>query len=495
MYLYIRMGVSIVVNIFITRIVLQSLGNSDYGLYNVVGGAISMLGFLSASMTVATQRFLNYAEGEGDHERIKVIFNNSLLIHQLLAIFTVIILLIAGFFFFNGILVIPKGREMAAIFVYGSLLFSTVYSITTTPYEATLNSHENMLYYSLLGIVDVFLKFLIALMINWTEADKLVVYAILMALESWAFRTLNQLYCKKHYQECQGISIRKYFDKSLIKEMIGFASWNLISVATGMISLYGMNIVINHYFGTELNAAMGVAIQLSGVLMAVSSNMLKALTPIMMKKEGAHQREQMLKITYIGCKFSYLLYAFVCFPILFCLPFLLKVWLKVVPNWTVVFCLLLIISTLIEQVTVFLYQSIAAQGNIKNFNIVKSIINISPILISLYLLGYCGFAPYWALVSWGFCKALLGGITNVFFSKKNLNLDVHIYSSKVLCPCVLVTSMVCCINYAMSNILCEGNIEQFIVFCLMFLLSIPVYWCVGLNKQERYTLSHIILKR
>lgn len=489
LFLYIRMGASILVNIFTTRILLEALGASDYGLYNVVGGAIAMLGFVSASMSSATQRFLSYAEGEGEQDKIKKVFNNAILIHRGIAALTIAILSICGFFFFNGILNIPSGKETTALVIYGCMLFSAVYSITVAPFDAVLNSHENMLYYSILGIGDVACKLLIAIAVTYCDVERLIVYAALMALEAWLLRFMTQTYCRKHYDECKKIEIRRYFDKKTIREMTSFAGWNMTNVATGMISLFGMNIVINHYFGTHLNAAMGVATQLSGVLMGVSMNMIKAVTPVLVKKEGGHQRGQMLEVTYIGCKYSYLLFSFLCIPILFFMPFILDLWLVEVPEWTSVFCVILIISTLLDQLTVFLYQAISAEGHIRDYNIVRSITNILPIVTSVMMFSLSDFPPYWILINWMIGKGVLGGITNVYFSKHNIGMSVLDFIKKVFLPCVRITFTMAVVCWGLVQFKCNN-------LCLLtitFTVSIPLYWILALSKREKEIFQSIAL--
>lgn len=488
-FLYIRMGASILVNIFTTRILLEALGASDYGLYNVVGGAIAMLGFVSASMSSATQRFLSYADGEGKHDKIKKIFNNAILIHRFIAALTIAILSICGFFFFNGVLNIPHGKETAALVIYCCMLFSAVYSITIAPFDAVLNSHENMLYYSLLGIGDVVCKLLVAIAVFYCDIDRLIFYAVLMALEAWLLRFMTQFYCSKHYKECKKIEIRRYLDKNIIREMTTFAGWNMTNVATGMISMFGINIVINHFFGTHLNAAMGVATQLSGVLMGISMNMIKAVTPVLVKKEGGNQRVKMLEVTYIGCKYSYLLFSFMCIPVLFFMSFILDLWLVDVPEWTSVFCIILIISTLLDQLTVFLYQAISAEGHIRSYNIVRSITNILPIVLSVMMFSLFVFPPYWILINWLIGKGVLGGITNIYFSMHNIGMSIHAFIQKVFLPCFRITIVM--------TILCWGIVQfDFNNLCLMtfiFIVSIPLYWILALSRQEKEIFKSITL--
>ena len=490
MFLYIRMLVSILVSVFTTRILLQALGASDYGLYNVVAGALSMLGFLSSSLSTATQRFISFAEGEGHAERIRGIISTSVLLHWILAAAVCLLFVAAGFLFFNGVLTIPEGRTATAIIVYGCLIFSTVFSITVVPYEAVLTAHENMLFYSLLGIADVFLKLLIAIGLTYSSFDRLLLYGALMALEAWAVRYVTQLCCQRKYEECQHLQFRKGADKQTMKEMATFAGWNTLNIATGMFSLYGMNILINHFFGTLLNAAMGIANQLSGVLMGVSANMTKALTPVLVKKEGARDRQQVLEISYLGCKYSYLLFSFFCIPILFEMPFILNLWLQDVPEWTVLFSRLMIVSCLIEQLFVFLYQSIQAQGEVKAYNIARSVSNILPILITTFQYHY-GWDPQWVIINWIIFKVVVGGIINLYYAWRNLSLSIRKWLRLVLRPALLTIVPSLALSEFLMSFSVDGIILRLFRMFSMFVLSLPFYWIFAIGREEKQQLKRL----
>ena len=490
-WLYVRMAASIFVNVFTTRILLQALGASDYGLYNVVGGAIAMLGFLSSSMSTATQRFISYAQGQGSQDRVKEIFNNAQIVHYGLAVITVVLLTAAAFIFFNGVLNIPPGREMVARGVYACVVFSTVFSITIVPYDATLNAHENMRFYSIAGIFDVIFKFLIAIIVLYVDGERLLLYAILMVLESWLLRLITKYYCTRHYEECRRPELRKYFSRDTVRQMTSFAGWNLANIATLMLSLFGMTLVVNHFFGTEINAALGVATQLSGVLMAVSMNMIKAITPVLVKKEGGRQREQMLQITYVSCKFSYLLFSFFCIPVIFFIQPILDLWLHDVPAWTDVFCQLLLISTLVDQVTIFLFQSLQAEGHIKQYSLVKSFINILPIIISILMFALYDFEPYWALVNHMVGKGVLGGMLNLHYARKNIGLSIKAFMARVITPCSFITLFSILLGifllYVPWNWICA--------LISFFVVSSTAYWFVGLNKEEKSVVMQLIKRK
>ena len=483
-FLYIRMGVSIVVSVFTTRILLSALGASDYGLYNVVAGALAMTGFLSASLSTSTQRFISYAEGEGEASKIKEIVNTSVILHWIMALSVGSLFIICGFIFFNGILNIPEGRELTAILVYGCLIVSTVFSITVVPYEALLNAHENMLYYSILGIMDVLFKLFIAIVVSYSSWDRLLFYGLLMAAEAFLLCLITKRYCLRHYSESHNISLKRIPNKEQLLTMTSFAGWNMLNIGSGMISLYGMNIVINHFFGTILNAAVGIANQLAGVLLGVSNNMTRALTPVLVKSEGSKKREQMLKITYIGSKFTFLLYSFFCIPVLFYTPTLLEIWLKEVPEWTILFTRLMILFSLIDQMFVFLYQTIQAQGDIRNYNIIHSIVNILPIPLGIFQY-YLGWAPYWIIIDQIVFRVTVGGLINLYYAKRNAGLSIKRWIVDVLAPCFSTVAVTCIIGLGISVWGNASLLQQLIKLFSLFVLSIPVYWFLSITPSEK----------
>lgn len=326
-FLYAKMGITMFISLYTTRLILNSLGASDFGIFNIVGGAIAMLGFLNAAMASATQRFMSYSEGEGDKEKQKSIFNVSFILHLGISFVVGIALLIAGYFFFNGILNIPPDRVFAAKIVYGSLIVSTMFTVMTVPYDAAMNAHENMKYYAIVGIFESLLKLAVAFACVYTSSDKLIVYGSLMACVPLITLSIMRIYCHRHYEECI-IAPRKYWQKDLMKKMTSFAGWNFFSSSVTMISGYGQGIILNNFFGTVLNAAQGIALQINGQLQVLSSNMLKAVNPILGKSVGAHNTELLIKSTILGAKYAAALYSLVAIPLFIKAPYILEIWLK-----------------------------------------------------------------------------------------------------------------------------------------------------------------------
>lgn len=436
-FLYAKMAITVFVSLYTTRLLLSSLGAIDFGIFNVVGGIIAMLGFLDAAMAGATQRFMSIAEGEGKPEKKKAIFNISIILHLAIAIVLGLVLLIVGYFFFNGILNIPDDRVYAAKVVYGSMIVSTMLTVMTVPYEAVLNSHENMLYYAIVGVIESFLKLAVAFIVVYALQDKLIVYGVLMAVISLLVMAIMRIYCHRRYEECI-IAPRRYWDRSLMRQMTGFAGWNLLNNASRMISQYGLGIVLNNFFGAILNAAQGIANRISGQLMAFSNTMIKAVSPMIAKSEGAGEREKMLNASLLSAKYGYLLFAIFAVPFLLETPYIMEIWLEEVPDWAVLFVRLQLILLLVEQLTLMVGRSVEVQGDIKVYFALQSFLNILPIVLT-YLFFSFGFPPYYLYIIWILVGGIISGSVCVYFAKLKCGLKFSDFMYKVFYPSVIPT--------------------------------------------------------
>lgn len=491
-FLYLKMGITVFISLYTTRLILNALGASDFGIYGVVGGAITMLGFLNGAMANATQRFMSFSEGERDAEKQLKIFNNSLLLHWILAAIVAIVLESAMFLFFGGILNIEPDRIEAAKWIYHFTVVSTLFTIITVPYDAAINAHENMLYYAVVGILEAVLKLAAALIIVHSHTDKLILYGLFTAIITILMLSIKQVYCRKHYKECRSC-FRKYIDKTVLRELTSYAGWNFVGSAGTLLGNCGGNIVINHFFGTTINAAQNVGAQLRGQMLAFSNNMLKALNPVIVKKEGSGDRQSMLKFSLTGSKMSYLLFAVLSIPFLIETPYILKIWLKNVPDWSICFSRFQMATALLEQLTITLGTTIGATGKIKEMNIFCSIARFVPLFIYIPMFAM-GAQPYWLyiiiLINFGF---IINGYI-IYQSKKYCGLDISYYSLNVLLPCISCTILSLLIGFTSYIFLEEG----FIRLMLSTLLSLTVYFLCAFtfvfNKEERHIIQLLTQK-
>lgn len=489
-YLYIKMAITVFISLWTTRIVLNSLGALDFGTYNIVGGAIAMLGFLNSTMTSATQRFMNYAEGRGDKEHQKSIFNVSIMLHYGVAILFCFILLLAAYPLFHGVLNICPDRMFAAKVVYVSMMLSTMFNVMSVPYNAAINAHENMRYFAIIGVLESLLKLLVAFATIYVLGDKLIVYGILMACIPFVTLTILRFYCHRHYEECV-VSLRRYFRKDLFREMTSFAGWNFLGSTSSLIGNYGMGVVLNHFFGTLLNAAQGIANQLNGQLLSFSNNMLKAASPLIAKNEGAGDRGSMLQVSMLANKYSFFLLAILAIPAIIEMPFLLKVWLKNVPEWAVVFTQLLLFRSLIDQSVAVFHTSIAAEGHIAKYNKLVVLFDILPILVTcvLFANGYSPVTMYVVMiVIMGFGK---GGL-KVYFMKRNCGMRLSEFVQLVLVPISVVSVFAFFAGFIISYSFDTGWMRLGIVLLCEGIVFLISTWYFGMTGKERIAARNIV---
>lgn len=433
-FLYAKMAITIFISLYVTRLILESLGESDFGVFKLVGGAIAMMGFLNTTLANATQRFMSYAEGEGVLEKKRKIFNVSFVLHVAIAFVTVILMLIALFPLFNGIFNIETDRVQAAKIIYFSLIFSTVLTIINVPYDAVMNAHENMLYYSIIGIFEALLRLGIAFICVHTTYDKLIVYGILMACVPLITLTIMKIYCHRHYEECV-IAPRRYWDGSLVRNISSFFGWNFLTAISSLFSVQGIGIVLNNFFGTVLNAAQGIANDVNGCLSHFSGNMMKALNPVIVKRAGAGDLNAMNRATLAGCKFSVLLTMLFAIPLSIEMTYVLDLWLKDVPQWAVTFCTLQLTMTIITQMADSASTAVYAQGDIKHYAIWKSVMNASPVLLT-WIAFQLGGSPEWLYIPMIVLWAAGGDVVIIYYAKQKCGLRVGEYLKQVLAPLI-----------------------------------------------------------
>ena len=370
LFLYFRMILIMVVSLYTSRVILAQLGIRDYGINNVVGGVVSMFAFLNSSMATATQRFLTYALGKGDRDRLRKTFAASMNIHIFIALVIVLLAETIGLWFVNAKLVIPQDRMFAANVVYQFSILSFCVNIIQVPYDAVLIAHEKMSIYAYISILETILKLVIVYMLSISPFDKLITYSILFFAVTLFIRFTYQIYCKKHYAESK---FMLFWDKDLYRQMSGFAGWNLFGSLAWLCRNQGLNIILNLFFGPVVNAARGVANQVSGAVMNFISNFQTALNPQITKEYAVGQIKEMEKLAYLGIKFSYIILFILAFPLMLNIQFVLGIWLVKVPEWTSIFVILTLVDSLVGNLFgVPLMTSLSATGNIRNYQIVVS---------------------------------------------------------------------------------------------------------------------------
>lgn len=492
-FLYMRMGLVMIVQLYSTRLVLASLGEVDFGIFNVIGGSIAMMGFLNATLANATQRFMSYAEGKGDEQHKTKIFNISFILHLIIAIVTILLLLAIMPLLFDLFLNIPLERIWTAKIVYFTLIFSTVLTIINVPYDAVLNAHENMFYYAVLGVIESIIKLGIAFICVYSDGDKLLIYSILMALLPLLTLSIMKIYCHKHYKECR-FELSKNWDKTVVKNIANFSGWNFLTAISYLFTVQGLSVVLNHYFGTALNAAQGIANQVNGQLSAFSGNMMKALNPVIVKRTASTKKGAVSEVTLSGSKFSAILVLLFAIPICIRMQYILSIWLEDVPRWAVIFCQLQLIQTVIVQITMPLATAIYGKGDIKYYAIWKSIMNFMPLVLSIIAFRFDG-SPIWLYLSLIIFMGLGGDIVIVYYAERECNLSARSFLTDVVFRIVGISIVMISFGLAFNYILPLKNIATLLACGIVTTIGLVIsLLAFGLTYSEKSIMKSLIAK-
>lgn len=489
--LYGRMLFSMVVSLYTSRVVLNTLGVVDYGIYGVVGGFVSMFSLISSSLSSAVSRFLTFELGRGDQDRLNKAFSTSLLIHIVLAIVVLVIAETVGVWFVNNKMTIPSDRLYAANWVFQASIFSFMFGLFSVPYNASIVSHEKMSAFAYIGILDTTMKLLIVLFIAYSHwhFDKLIVYAMLLVAVSITLQCIYLAYCRKHFEECR---LRISFDKGFWKEISSFAGWNFIGCTAQLLKDHGVNIVLNIFYGPVLNAARGIATSVNAAVSSFTGGFMTALNPQITKSYAIKDNEYLMFLVERGSRFSFYILMILAFPIIIETEYILSLWLVNYPDHSVNFVRLVLLMSLFEAISNTLITLQLATGKIRNYQLA-----VGGVLLLNFPLSYIALRiqlPPESVYVIAIVIAILCLILRLFFLRKMVGLSVLRYIKNVLINAMLVSFAAivapyylhCCLNY--------GAI-RFLIVCLVSVMSSALsILFLGCSKSERLILIGKILQ-
>lgn len=485
--LYIRSFLVMLIGLYTSRIILKALGIEDYGLYNVVGGVVSLFSFLRTSMTKSTQRFLN-VEMVKENGCLSDTFRVSLTLHIIIALFALIITETFGLWFLNTHIQIPEGREWAANMVYQSTVVSLIITIITVPYSASIIAHEKMGFFALISIVDAVLKLGIAFLILIDTFDKLVFYAYLLMAVNVINLIMYMYYCKTKLGNKTGI----LFDSSRIKEMLGYTTWTVVGQTAIVGTNQGNNILVNMFHSVTANAAMGIASQMNNAIVSLTANFQTAFNPQITKSYAQKDYEYLKFLIFSTSKISYLLLTFVSIPIVFNIDTILGVWLTVVPEYAGVFCILVLCNSILNAVSAPLNFTVLSSKNIKWFQICTSIVYFSDLVI-LYILFSLGFPAVTALCVKVSIMVVIWWVRLYYCSKEVNIITFSSYIKDVVLPLFASTVLSVSAGLCIFSLI-NGFVQQLIGTLILSFVSIVLAYFIGLNKPERNTVSKLLKK-
>ena len=484
--LYVRMLFMMVIGLYTSRVILDKLGEVDFGIYNVVGGFVTMFAVISGAMTSATQRFLSFEIGKGNDGNVKGIFSTMVYIHIFLAILILVLGEVVGVWFLNTYMNFPHDRYDAANLVFQLSLFVFILNVVNVPYNGALIAYEKMSAFAYFSIFDAIFKLAICYVITLTPFDKLVVYAVLMAVIQAALLAMYFGYCRMKFSECR---FTGKFNKEYGKKVGSFVSWNLIGSLAGIGKEQGVNVVLNMFFGPAVNAARGIAYQVLSKLTGFVTNFQMAMNPQIIKNYASGELDKMYKLVFRGAKFSYLLLLTLSLPVVVEAPLILDLWLKEVPNYTVLFLQITIFTALLNTLSNPLIIAMHATGKVRDYQIVVGILSLLT-LPMVYVALKMGAAPYMAMAI-AFFVEFLCHFARLYMLKRSIKFPMLSFLKDVTLRVYIIT-VLSLILPIIAHLEFNIILLRFVSVCLLSCMSTVVLgYYLGFNKEDR---NHLHLK-
>lgn len=478
-----------VVSLYTSRIVLDTLGVVDYGIYNVVGSVITLFTFVSSAMGNATSRYITYTLGTGNKENLKSVFNTALIIHIILAVIIMILGETIGLWFLNTHMTIPLERLEAANWLYQFTIISTMAAIVNVPFMSEIISHERMSAFAYLSILDVLLKLLIVYVLTLTSFDKLIFYASMMLCIYLIDIAVYWVYCKCNFPETK---LCLTWNKGLFKDMTAFAGWSLIGNMMWIGYTQGLNILLNIFCGPAVNAARGIAIQVQGAVKGFVTNFQMAVNPQIIKAYAQDDLNRVKELIFSSSKFSFFLLLCLSLPIIVEADHILGIWLIDVPNHAVNFVILTLVMLLNTPLENPIGTSNNATGDIRNYQIV-----VGSIAMFIIILGYqflkLGFAPEWVFVEQFIIVSLLL-IVKVYMVHRKIQLRMMEYMKKVFFP-VWGAAIISAIPSIVIRLFVSSSFVSLLLNVPITIVSVLMCaYTIGLNAPERIIVKNVVQK-
>lgn len=488
---YIKALINIVLSLYSTRLILEALSISDYGLYSVVGGLVAMLGFITNALVITTQRYISYYHGVGDTDYVRKLFTNSLLLHLLIGIGLAIIMYLPEYWLMNHVLNIDSSRTQVATYVYEITILMLFITVLTAPFKALFIARENIVYISVVEVCDGVIKFLLAVFLLSVNADKLLVYAGMMALILFANLLAFAVYALLRFDECSIMIKKKDVDKECMAKLIGFAGWTTYGMGSVAARNQGTAVILNHFFGTTINAAYGIAFQIYSAVSFVATSILNAMNPQIMKAEGSGDRTRTLMLAERESKYSTALMAVVAIPLIVEMPSVLALWLKEVPDGTTFFCRCILGAFLCDQMSYGLHTANQALGHIRTYTLMVYTPKLMTLIVIWLLLenGYSISAVMFVYVVVEFLVAL----ARLPYLKYTAGLRIWQFVRNVIVPLLPLCLVVFVVGWLCSS----WNIPYgyLLNIFLMLIVGCIMVWCFTLDKNERAYFKSMINKR
>lgn len=478
--LYVRMLFILAINFYTSRLVLATLGITDYGIYNVVGGFVVLFTMISGTMATATQRFLSFEIGKGTQENITRLFSTSVMIHLILSGIIIIIAETIGLWFLNYKMVFPPDRYYAANWVFQFSVLTLVINVLSVPYNASIIAYEKMKAFAFISILEAISKLLIVYLIAFSHFDRLILYAFLLMMVAISIRVIYGIYVGRNFQYCR---FNWTMDREYRQKLISFISYNFIGSISAIAKTQGINVVLNLFFGAVVNAARGIAVLVLNAVSGFVSNFQLAMNPQIVKLYASGNKKDMYNLMCLGCKFSYLLMLMLSLPIAMEAPYILNLWLVEVPEYTVAFVRLTLAITLVDSLSQPMVTALLATGNVKRYQLINGtfLMMIVPVV---YIVMKMGYGPEFAFVV-SLLFSIVGHFTRLILISMAVRFSVKDYLNRVTIRVFIATILSllipCIFQYGK-----ETGFLWFLGDCVISIISVIVFaYLAALSKEER----------
>ncbi|NPD90881.1 oligosaccharide flippase family protein [Xylanibacter muris] len=482
LFLYIRQIFVMVVALYTSRVVLATLGVTDYGIYNVVGGIVTLFTFINYAMSCSTTRFITFALGKKDEEGVNIAFSNALIVHSIISIIILILGETIGLYIFNTHINIPDDRIYAAGWVYQFSIFTCIINILSIPYNALITSHEKMNAFALISILETTLKWVIVWVLVVFSYDKLILYAILMFGVGVTIRIINQVYAIRTFKKVRFLRPQNF---TMFKEMIVYAFWSLVGSSAMILSDQGQNILLNIYFGPSVNAARGVAMQVKSAVVGLCNNFNHAITPQINKSYAGGDIFYMHKLIFATSKYTYYLLFVMILPIILEAKVILGIWLVEIPENTVLFLQLILIISILTALGNPLSNAAGANGRIRNFQLIVGGINLLLLPFTWLMFKTQGKPmPEWAFYI-QIVVCIIMQVARVLLVKPLIKLSIWEYMVHVVKPCVCVTVLASVLPVFLTFLMVDGLLSLVVITVVSIISVLMSIYTVGMEQVEK----------
>lgn len=483
LFLYFRMFLILGVTLYTSRVILEQLGVSDFGIYSIVGGLVSLIGFFNSAMSSATQRYLSFDIGLGDFKRLKKTFSTTLTIHIGIALIAFILAETVGLWYINNKMVFPPDRMYAVNIVYQFSVLTFLLNIIQVPYNSLILARERMSVYAYVSVLEAILKLIIVYLLVFGE-DKLILFSVLTFVVAFIIRIIYQVYCRRNFKESKYSFV---YDKLYLRELLSYSGWNLFGNFAAVSKGQGVNMILNLFYGTLINAAYGIANQAQAAVLLFVNNFQLAINPSLIKNYAKGNINKSLDLMFKSSKFSFYLTLILVLPVIFETKGLLFLWLgDRTPNYTALFVQLGLISVLIDSISGSLMMMVQASGRIKAYQIIVGgliFLNLPLAYLAILFFNRPELAYYVSIII-----SILALCFRLVFVRNIVNMNITSFVKEVISYIFFVSLSCFLIAYTIKKYLFSMNMDiiSILLRCFIYLIfTVILIFIAGINNNER----------